>query len=71
MARCGWLARTLHLDPIHHLQRHWARKLTAFVTDLNSPARARALTAALAHAPYCPQSCNRFRVGTAGNRLVR
>jgi hypothetical protein len=26
----SWLARTLHLDPIHQLQRHWGRKLTAF-----------------------------------------
>ena len=36
MARYGWLARTLHLDPIHHLQRHWRKNLTAFITDLNS-----------------------------------
>ena len=33
----SWLARTLHLDPIHHLQRHWGKKLTAFITDLSSP----------------------------------
>ena len=26
----SWLARTLHLDPIHHLERHWGKKLTAF-----------------------------------------
>jgi hypothetical protein len=24
----SWLARTLHLDPIHHLQRRWGRQLT-------------------------------------------
>ena len=28
----SWLARTLHLDPMHHLQRHWGKKLTAFTT---------------------------------------
>jgi hypothetical protein len=28
----SWLARTLHLDPIHQLQRHWGTKLTAFTT---------------------------------------
>ena len=28
----SWLARTLHRDPIHHLQRHWGKKLTAFTT---------------------------------------
>ena len=26
----SWLARALHMDPIHHLQRHWGRKLTVF-----------------------------------------
>jgi hypothetical protein len=26
----SWLARALHRDPIHHLQRHWGRKLTVF-----------------------------------------
>jgi hypothetical protein len=26
----SWLARTLHLDPIHHLQRRWGKKLTVF-----------------------------------------
>ena len=26
----SWLARTLHLDPIHHLQRRWGKKLTLF-----------------------------------------
>jgi hypothetical protein len=31
----SWLARTLHLDPIHHLQRHWGKKLTAFTADLS------------------------------------
>jgi hypothetical protein len=29
----SWLARTLHLDPIHHLQRRWGRKLTVFTAD--------------------------------------
>ena len=28
----SWLARTLHLDPIHHLQRRWGKKLTVFTT---------------------------------------
>jgi hypothetical protein len=28
----SWLARTLHLDPIHHLERHWGKKLTVFAT---------------------------------------
>lgn len=28
----SWLARTLHQDPIHQLQRHWGKKLTAFTT---------------------------------------
>lgn len=32
----SWLARTLHLDLVHHLQRHWGKKLTAFITDLSS-----------------------------------
>jgi hypothetical protein len=27
-----WLARGLHLDPIHHLQRRWGKKLTVFTT---------------------------------------
>jgi hypothetical protein len=27
-----WLARTLHLDPVHHLQRRWGKKLTVFTT---------------------------------------
>jgi hypothetical protein len=27
------LARGLHLDPIHHLQRHWGKKLTVFTTS--------------------------------------
>ena len=26
----SWLARTMHLDPIHHLQRRWGTKLTVF-----------------------------------------
>jgi hypothetical protein len=29
----SWLARTLHLDPIHHLERHWGKKLTVFATS--------------------------------------
>jgi len=33
----SWLARTLHLDPIHQLQRHWGKKLTAFIADLSGP----------------------------------
>jgi hypothetical protein len=28
----SWLARTLHLDPIHHLERRWGKKLTVFTT---------------------------------------
>lgn len=28
----GWLARTLHRDPIHHLQRRWGARLTVFTT---------------------------------------
>ena len=28
----SWLARTLHLDPIHHLQRRWGKQLTVFTT---------------------------------------
>ena len=28
----SWLARALHRDPIHHLQRHWGRKLTVFTS---------------------------------------
>jgi hypothetical protein len=31
----SWLARNLHLDPIHQLQRHYGKKLTALITDLN------------------------------------
>lgn len=34
----SWLARTLHLDPIHHLQRHWGKNLTAFTTGSSSQA---------------------------------
>jgi hypothetical protein len=26
----SWLQRSLHLDPIHHLQRRWGKKLTVF-----------------------------------------
>jgi hypothetical protein len=29
----SWLARTLHLDPIHHLERRWGKKLTVFATS--------------------------------------
>ena len=28
----SWLARILHLDSIHHLQRRWGKKLTVFTT---------------------------------------
>ena len=28
----SWLARTLHLDPIHQLQRRWGKQLTVFAT---------------------------------------
>jgi hypothetical protein len=28
----SWLARTLHLNPVHHLQRRWGKKLTVFTT---------------------------------------
>jgi hypothetical protein len=30
----SWLARTLHLNPVHHLQRRWGKKLTVFTTGL-------------------------------------
>jgi len=30
----GWLAHTLHLDPIHHLEHRWGEKLTVFTADL-------------------------------------
>jgi hypothetical protein len=33
----SWLARALHADPIHHLQRHWARKLTVFTAPGPTP----------------------------------
>jgi hypothetical protein len=26
----SWLARTLHLDPVHNLERRWGKKLTVF-----------------------------------------
>ena len=29
----SWLARTLHLDPIHHLEHRWGKKLTVFSAD--------------------------------------
>ena len=28
----SWLARTLHLDPVHHLHRRWGKKLTVVTT---------------------------------------
>jgi hypothetical protein len=28
----SWLARTLHLDPMRQLERHWRKKVTAFTT---------------------------------------
>ena len=33
----SWLARALHRDPIHHLQRHWGRKLTVFTAPGTKP----------------------------------
>jgi hypothetical protein len=33
----SWLARALHMDPIHHLQRHWGKKLTVFTTPGTKP----------------------------------
>ena len=33
----SWLARALHKDPIHHLQRHWGRKLTVFTAPSTKP----------------------------------
>jgi hypothetical protein len=33
----SWLARALHKDPIHLLQRHWGRKLTVFTTPNTEP----------------------------------
>lgn len=33
------LARTLHLDPIHHLRRHWGKQLTVFTTPGTDPDR--------------------------------
>ena len=32
----SWLARTLHMDPIHHLQRRWGKRLTVFTTSPGS-----------------------------------
>jgi hypothetical protein len=32
----SWLARTLHLDPIHHLQRRWGKKLIVFTAGGNT-----------------------------------
>jgi hypothetical protein len=37
----SWLARALHMDPIHHLQRQWGRNLTAFTTAAGPSATAR------------------------------
>jgi hypothetical protein len=34
----SWLARTLHLDPIHHLHRRWGKKLTVFATGPDAKA---------------------------------
>jgi hypothetical protein len=33
----GRLARALHIDPIHHLQRPWDMKLTVFTTPSTKP----------------------------------
>jgi hypothetical protein len=33
----SWLARALHTDPIHHLQRHWDRNLTVFTIPSTEP----------------------------------
>ena len=33
----SWLARTLQLDPIHKLQRHWGKKLSVFTTGGAKP----------------------------------
>ena len=35
----SWLARTLHLDPIHHLERRWGKKLTVFAVGSLSTGR--------------------------------
>jgi hypothetical protein len=32
----SWLARTLHLDPVHHLQRRWGKQLTVFTAGPDS-----------------------------------
>jgi hypothetical protein len=32
----SWLARTLHMDPIHHLQRRWGKRLTVFTASPGS-----------------------------------
>jgi hypothetical protein len=29
----SWLARTLHLDPVHNLERRWRKKLTVFAAS--------------------------------------
>jgi hypothetical protein len=36
----SWLARALRTDPIHHLQRHWGRKLTVFTAPARPDGRA-------------------------------
>jgi hypothetical protein len=33
----NWLARALHTDPIHHLQRHWGSNLTFFTIPSTEP----------------------------------
>ena len=33
----SWLARALNRDPIHHLQRHWGKKLTVFTAPGTKP----------------------------------
>jgi hypothetical protein len=38
-SQSSWLARALHTDPIHHLQRHWDRNLIVFTTPSTEPER--------------------------------
>jgi hypothetical protein len=33
----SWLARTLHLDPIHKLQHRWGKQLTVFTAPGPNP----------------------------------
>jgi hypothetical protein len=35
--RGTWLARALHLDPVHQLQRHWGQRLTVFPLASGAP----------------------------------